>query len=115
VHVNRAGCVQLAFDSDGTDHVTEYGGTFDGSYRVDGARFMVEGPTGTQVSARSGDRLEGGYGTVFVRRPTRAGQAGIAHPLDAPPPPTEPQGAREPPCDDDADQARPPRTRGVPS
>lgn len=92
VYANRAGSGLLEFRRDGTVYVTVYGGTYVGEYRVQGERVIVQGPNGAQVYTRAGNRLEGGFGTVFDRLPP-----GATAPPDAPRAPDPHDASAAPP------------------
>lgn len=67
-YANAGGVGSLDFRSNGTVYVTLYGGTFAGTYEVEGERVIVRGPGGAQVFVKTGDRLDGDYGMTFVKQ-----------------------------------------------
>jgi hypothetical protein len=58
----------LEFKSGGRVYVTTFGGTFVGSYEVDGDHVIVKGPHGSQVFQRSGAELSDGAGATYVKK-----------------------------------------------
>ena len=64
----ESGIAALEFHDDGTVYVTSIGGTFEGEYEVKRGRVVLKGPRGNQVLERRGDRLEAGFGMVYVKR-----------------------------------------------
>ncbi len=59
---------RLEFTSDGSVYLTTFAGTVRCRYEVDGNHFIVEGPKGTEVLTRDGDRLIGGLGLTYQRQ-----------------------------------------------
>ncbi len=64
----ESGVGRLDFQGDGKVYVSFLGVTVAGEYELDGERVIIEGPNGSQVLMRNGDRLEGGLGMTYVKK-----------------------------------------------